>query len=240
MNTRTVQVLKHMTFLILLVACSTAASTATGMQSKISNSSNAATPVTIKAEVWADNWFALYNGETLVKEDSVPITTERSFNAESFTFKASYPLHLNFVAKDYKANDTGLEYIGTPQQQRGDGGFVAQFTDVATGKIIAATNEKAKVLVIHKAPLNPACAKEAKPVAGQGTCLFTSTLEPSNWKKSDFNDSGWSNASVFTAAEVGPKFGYLDITWNSSAKFIWSSDLFADNTVLVRMNVAAP
>jgi hypothetical protein len=236
MNTRTV--LKHKVFLLPLVACSTAASTAT--QSNISNSSNAATPVTIKAEVWADNWFALYNGETLIKEDSVPVTTERSFNAESFTFKASYPLHLNFVAKDYKANDTGLEYIGTPQQQRGDGGFVAQFTDVATGKVIAVTNEKAKVFLIHKAPLNPACAKEAKPIAGQGTCLFTASLEPNNWKKAEFNDSAWSNASVFTAAEVGPKDGYRNIAWNSSAKFIWSSDLFADNTVLVRMNVAVP
>jgi hypothetical protein len=236
MKTRTVQALRHMVFFTLLAACATAASTASGTQT----ASNAATVITIKAEVWADNWFALYNNDALIKEDSVPITTERSFNAESFTFKASYPLHLNFVAKDYKANDTGLEYIGAPQQQRGDGGFVAQFTNVATGKVIAVTNQNAKVLVIHKAPLNPACAKEAKPIAGQGTCKFTSTLEPSNWKKSDFNDSAWKNASVFTAAEVSPKFGYLDITWNSNAQFIWSSDLLADNTVLVRMKVAAP
>jgi hypothetical protein len=235
MNTRTV--LNHRVFLLLLAASCTVASTATGTQTA---SSNAATPITIKAEVWADNWFALYNGETLIKEDSVPITTERSFNSERFTFQASYPLQLNFVAKDYKANDTGLEYIGTPQQQRGDGGLIAQFTDVATGKIIAVTNQNAKVLVIHKAPLDPSCAKETKPVAGQGTCKLTASLEPSNWKKADFNDSAWSKASVFTAAEVSPKFGYLDITWNANAKFIWSSDLFADNTVLIRMNVAAP
>jgi hypothetical protein len=224
---------------MLIAACSTTASTANGTSSSSSNSNSSAT-ITIKAEVWADNWFALYNGETLIKEDSVPITTERSFNSESFTFQASYPLHLNFVVKDYKANDTGLEYIGTSKQQMGDGGFVAQFTDVASGKIIAVTNQNAKVLVIHKAPLNPACAKEANPIAGQGTCMFTSTLEPSTWKKSDFNDDAWNNASVFTAAEVGPKDGYLDIAWDSSAKFIWGSDLFADNTVLVRMNVAAP
>jgi hypothetical protein len=226
--------------LSLIAACSSTASTATSSNSSNTNSSNAGTAITIKAEIWADNWFALYNGETLIKEDSVPITTERSFNSESFTFQASYPLHLNFVVKDYKANDTGLEYIGTPKQQMGDGGFIAQFTDVATGKVIAVTNQNAKVLVVHKAPLNAACAKEANPIAGQGTCTFTTTLEPSNWKKSDFNDGAWRNASVFTAAEVGPKDGYLDITWNSGAKFIWGSDLFADNTVLVRMNVSAP
>jgi hypothetical protein len=226
------------TCLSLIAACSSTASTATSSNSSNANSSNAT--ITIKAEVWADNWFALYNGETLIKEDSVPINTERSFNAERFTFQASYPLHLNFVVKDYRANDTGLEYIGTLKQQMGDGGFVAQFTDVATGKVIAVTNQNAKVLVVHKSPLYAACAKEANPIAGQGTCAFTSTLEPSNWKKSNFNDGAWQKASVFTAAEVGPKDGYLDIAWNSGAKFIWGSDLFTDNTVLVRMNIAAP
>jgi hypothetical protein len=237
MKVRTVQVAIFVSCLSLIAACSTTASTPTRTSS---NSSNTSTRITIKGEVWADNWFALYNGETLIKEDSVPITTERSFNSESFTFQAIYPLHLNFVVKDFKANDTGLEYIGTPKQQIGDGGFVAQFTDTATGKIIAVTNEKAKVMVVHKAPLNSACAKEANPIAGQGMCMFTFTLEPSTWKKSDFNDTAWSNASEFTAAEVGSKDGYSDIAWDSSAKFIWGSDLFVDNTVLVRMNVAAP
>ena len=41
---------------------------------------------TFVAEVWADNWFAMYIGDKLVLEDSVSITTERSFNAESFGF----------------------------------------------------------------------------------------------------------------------------------------------------------
>ena len=214
----------------LIAACSVAAST----------QSSAGTPITVKAEIWADNWFALYNGDTLIKEDSVPITTERSFNSESFTFQASYPLHLNIVAKDYKANNTGLEYIGTPRQQIGDGGLKAQFTDLASGKIIAVTNQNAKVLVIHKAPLEPACAKEANPVAGQGPCAFMSILEPNGWKSADFDDRDWSKASVFTAAEVGPKDGYLDIAWNEAAQFIWGSDLLADNTVLMRISVTAP
>ena len=53
----------------------------------------------IKGEVWADNWFAFYLGERLIIEDSTPITTERSFNAEAFVFNADYPLQLNFVAR---------------------------------------------------------------------------------------------------------------------------------------------
>jgi hypothetical protein len=231
MKVRTFQIAISVALLTLVAACSVATS---------SVASNPNASITIKAEIWADNWFALYNGETLLKEDSVPISTERSFNSESFTFQASYPLHLNFVVKDYKQNDTGLEYIGTAKQQMGDGGFIAQFTDVATGKIIAVTNQNTKVLVVHKAPLNPVCAKETSPVAGKGMCTFMSMLEPNNWKTADFNDSAWSTATVFTAAEVGPKDGYLEIAWNPAAQFIWSSDLFADNTVLVRLGVVAP
>ena len=64
---------------------------------------------TFSADVWADNWFEMrVNGEQ-VAEDSVPITTERSFNAESFTFDAERPFVVGLVAKDFKENDTGLE-----------------------------------------------------------------------------------------------------------------------------------
>ena len=39
--------------------------------------------VSIRGEVWADNWFAFYLGDRRIIEDSIPITTERSFNAEA-------------------------------------------------------------------------------------------------------------------------------------------------------------
>ena len=48
--------------------------------------------VLLRADVWADNWFRLWVNGELVGEDSVPITTERSFNAETFTFEAALPL----------------------------------------------------------------------------------------------------------------------------------------------------
>jgi hypothetical protein len=59
-----------------------------------------------------------------VAQDSVAITTERSFNAECFTFEAERPFVVGVVAKDFKENDTGLEYIGTGRQQMRDGGLV--------------------------------------------------------------------------------------------------------------------
>src|SRR5690348_3108411 len=180
------------------------------------NNTSVASPaegeVQIKAEVWADNWFAFYSANELVKEDSVPITTERSFNAETFIFNASYPLTLNFIAKDYKENDTGLEYIGTDRQQMGDGGLIAQFTYVATGKVIAATNDDWACIVIHEAPLDKACEKESNPVAGQAPCNFTSLEEPADWKDATFDVSSWSAASVYSESEVSPKEGYDQIS----------------------------
>ena len=42
--------------------------------------------VTFRMEAWADNWFAAYLGDRRIVEDSVSITTERSFNAETVEF----------------------------------------------------------------------------------------------------------------------------------------------------------
>jgi hypothetical protein len=194
----------------------------------------------IKAEVWADNWFAFYSGDQLIREDSVPITTERSFNSETFTFNASYPLVLNFIAKDFKENDSGLEYIGTNRQQMGDGGLIAQFTNVDTGQLIAVTDSTWTCTVIHEAPLDKSCENESNPVAGEGPCGFTSLEEPIGWKDANFDSSTWSSASIYTASQVSPKEGYDQISWDPSAQFIWGPDLETDNTILCRLIIAGP
>lgn len=203
-------------------------------------SANTTDTVTIKGEVWADNWFAFYLGEKLVKEDSVPITTERSFNAETFTFDATYPLVLNFIVKDFKENDTGLEYIGTDRQQMGDGGFIAQFTNANTGDLIVATDDSWACMVIQTAPLDKSCEKEANPVAGQSPCEFIDLGEPTGWKTITFDASSWNNATVYTENQVSPKDGYDQIRWNSAAKLIWGPDLETNNTLLCRLVVTNP
>lgn len=63
----------------------------TGSKTPITALTLSATPVgaeTFSADVWADNWFEVRIDGVQVAEDSVPITTERSFNAESFNFEA--------------------------------------------------------------------------------------------------------------------------------------------------------
>ena len=196
--------------------------------------------VTIEAEVWADNWFVFYLGDRLIVEDSTPVSTERSFNAEAFEFNGDYPLQLNFVVRDFKENDTGLEYIGARNQQMGDGGLIAQFADARTGSPIAVTNADWRCLVIHEAPLDRSCADEAKPVAGTEPCTFKARTEPDGWRGADFDDSAWPRASEYTAADVRPKGGYDAIDWVADARLIWSGDLETHNTVLCRLNVATP
>jgi len=188
------------------------------------------------AEVWADNWFALYANGKKVGQDSVPITTERSFNSEKITFTATYPLTIGILGKDFTENASGLEYIGTSRQQIGDGGVIAQIRDNKTGKIVAVTNGTWKALVINKAPLNPTCVTSSNPLAD---CKVSASSEPKNWSAASFSTKGWSNASTYTPAEVGVKDGYNEIAWDKSAQLIWGSDLKIDNAILFRKTVTS-
>jgi hypothetical protein len=196
--------------------------------------------LSIKGEVWADNWFAFYLGDRLIIEDSVPITTERSFNAETFVFNADYPLQLNFVAKDFKQDDTGLEYIGRRNQQMGDGGLIAQFTDVATGAAVAVTDAAWRCLVVHDAPLDRACEDEAEPVPGVGPCRFAAAAEPDGWRRAGFDDAEWPSAVEHSEADVRPRGGYDAIRWRDGARLIWTADLETHNTLLCRLTVEQP
>jgi hypothetical protein len=189
------------------------------------------------AEVWADNWFAMHVGEELVAEDSVPITTERSFNAETFSFKATYPLHLNVIARDFKQDDSGLEYIGQPNQQMGDGGLILQVRDESSGKLVAVTDATWKCLPIHRAPLNKECEKSSTP---DTDCTSEIGEEPEGWKSVGFDTSAWPQAVVHSEQSVRPKDGYDEITWDPTASLIWGEDLEIDNTLLCTVTVPAP
>lgn len=191
---------------------------------------------TYDADVWADNWFEMRVNGVRVAEDSVPITTERSFNAESFSFAAEKPFVIGLVAKDFKQNDTGLEYIGTRRQQMGDGGVILQIRNAA-GETVVVSNESWQCQVIHNAPLDKSCEDESDPVAGQGACGFEASDEPGGWDMPGFDASGWAQASVYTAEDVDPKFGYDDVTWDSDSRLIWGPDLEQNNTVLCRLTV---
>ena len=188
-------------------------------------------PISFQAEVWVDNWFALYINGKKVGEDSVPITTERSFNSEKIKFSASYPFTVGIYAKDFTENLSGLEYIGKANQQIGDAGIIFQIRDLATNQIVAVSDSTWKVTILNKAPLNPECATSKSPLTD---CKYENTSAPKLWSTSSFKDSSWKSASIFTKEEVGVKDGYFDFIWDNSANLIWSSDLKLDNALLIR------
>lgn len=213
--------------LVLAILCTTLVVPADAAVSK---------PTTFQAEIWVDNWFALYINGKKVGEDSVPITTERSFNSEKIKFTATYPFTVGLMVRDFTENSSGLEYIGKPNQQIGDGGAIAQIRDLSTNKIIAATDTSWKTLVINKAPLNPECVSSANPIVD---CKYQNINTPSSWSTNSFKDTAWKSATSYTKEEVGVKDGYFDISWSNTAGLIWSSDLKLDNTVLIRKTFSA-
>ena len=182
------------------------------------------------AEVWADNWFALYVNGTLVGEDSVPITTERSFNKETINFTASYPLTIGIEARDYMETESGLEYIGSDRQQMGDGGLIAQITD-DTGAVVAVTNDLWEAWIVQSAPLNPSCEKSSDPAT---ECVSDRLAPGFDWYTPGYDVSGWAHATEFSASEVSPKEGYDEVTWDPAASLIWSGSLTQDNIILFR------
>jgi phosphatidylethanolamine-binding protein (PEBP) family uncharacterized protein len=200
---------------------------------------NAATTksTSFQAEAWVDNWFALYINGKKVGEDSVPITTTKSFNSQKIKFTASYPFTVGIIAKDYTENSSGLEYIGQQNQQIGDAGVVLQIRDLASGKIVSTTDKSWKTLLVNKAPLNAECVTSKNPIQD---CKFANTAIPAKWATNTFKDSKWKNAIEFTDKEVGVKDGYFDISWSPSTKLIWTSDLKLDNTILIRKTVTSP
>ena len=200
---------------------------------------NAATAksTSFQAEVWVDNWFALYINGKKVGEDSVPITTTKSFNSEKIKFTASYPFTVGIIAKDYTENSSGLEYIGQRNQQIGDAGIVLQIRDLTSGKIVSTTDKSWKTLLVNKAPLNTECVTSNNPIQD---CRFANTAIPANWATSTFKDSRWKTAIEFSEKEVGVKDGYFDISWSPSTKLVWTSDLKLDNTILIRKIITSP
>lgn len=193
--------------------------------------------ISFKAEVWADNWFALYVNGKKVGEDSTPFATEKSFNLDVISFKSTYPLNIGILARDYVENASGLEYIGKPNQQIGDGGIIAQFREATSGLVVGATNKSWRVFVTNKAPLNAECVKSSSPLTD---CKTLITKSPTAWYSNTFKDSKWKNATEFSKEEVGVKEGYFAANWSAGAALVWSPDLKLDNTILLRGKIIAP
>ncbi len=171
---------------------------------------------TVKARVYADNWFMLYINGELVAVDSIKFTPH---NVVSVDILPEYPMTIAVMAKDNADPATGLEY-GT---SIGDGGLCLKIgEDVVTGP-----DWKAKCF-FH----GPIHGDTTRPRVRQDPI-------PDGWWKPGFDDAQWPKAKVFTEQEVGPKPPYFEHDFKG-ASFIWSDDLALDNTVLFRAHIEKP
>jgi len=123
-----------------------------------------------KLEAWADNWFAAYLDNQLIIEDSVPITTERSFNSETAIFTADY--HCSQILSSRISSKTIPVWntLASADSRWAIGGFIMQLTDMNTGDIVSVSDQTMKCTVIHKASLNRSCERSPSPIAGKAPC----------------------------------------------------------------------
>ncbi len=172
---------------------------------------------TIRANIYADNWFSLsINGE-VVAVDSIAFLPH---NVVSVDILPSYPMTIAVMAKDNADPKTGMEYANT---NIGDGGFILKFAD---GTV---TDGSWRAKCFSRGPIdgdtrNPRV--EAIPI-------------PDNWQAVDFDDSTWKKAREYSEQEIDPKQPYYDADFRG-AKFIWTDDLLLDNTVIFRRTITKP
>lgn len=172
---------------------------------------------TVKANIYADNWFKLYLNGNLVAVDSISFIPH---NVVSVDILPEYPMTIAVMAKDNADPETGLEYDNT---NLGDGGFVLKFGD---GTV---TSAKWKAKSFFHGPLNRDLENpktEHEPL-------------PEKWFEPEFDDAAWFNAVEHSEEAVGPKDPFYEHDFEG-AKWIWTKDLALDNLVLFRYHVERP
>jgi hypothetical protein len=173
-------------------------------------------PQTIVLNAYADNWCVIFINGKLVAADSIDFLPH---NQVSVRILPEYPMTIAVLAKDNADPNTGLEY----GNKIGDGGFALKLGD---GNV---TNATWKAKAFFRGPLN---SNIANPVV-------ETTPIPANWFAVDFDDSAWSSATEYATDRVRPDGDYVAADF-TNAKFIWTSDLDLDNTVIFRTKIAAP
>jgi len=171
---------------------------------------------TVRASMYADNWFMLYVNGKMVAVDSIDFLPH---NVVSVDLLPEYPMTIAVLAKDNADPKTGCEY----GRQIGDGGFILKFGD---GTVTDAT-WKAKCFFhgpIDRDTANPRVRQEPL---------------PPDWFAPGFDDSAWAAATEYTQEFIDPKQPFFEHDFKG-AKWIWTSDLDLDNTVVLRKRVEKP
>jgi hypothetical protein len=172
---------------------------------------------TVRANVYADNWFILYVNGELVAVDPIKFLPH---NVVSVDLLPRYPMTIAVMARDNADPKTGMEYANT---NIGDGGLILKFGD---GTV---TDASWKARAFSRGPIdgdtrNPRV--QSDPI-------------PDDWYAIDFDDSDWAGAKEYSEQQIGPKQPFYEADF-AGARFIWSDDLLLDNTVIFRRRIEAP
>ena len=196
--------------------------------------------------IFADNYFELYVNGHLVGVDAIPFTP---FNSSVVRFRAKRPITYAVRLVDWEENlGLGTEYSRGDSYHAGDGGFAASFSD---GTVTDATW---KARTFYTAPLDsPSSVRIVQQVRDTSNvsvdrltcredCFAAHWSLPPDWMKTDFDDSAWPSATVYTNDTIGVKnkpayMNFTDLFIGKNARFIWSSNVVLDNHVIVRKTV---
>ena len=168
---------------------------------------------TIHGSIYADNWFAMYINGKLVAVDSIDFLPHNVINVDILP---EYPMTIAVLAKDNADPKTGCEY----GKQIGDGGFILKFAD---GTV---TDAKWKAKCFFYGPIDRNTTEPK---------VRTDPL-PEGWQNPGFDDSTWPNAVEYTQERIDPKEPFFQNDFKN-AKWIWTSDLDLDNTVILRCRI---
>jgi len=171
---------------------------------------------TMKAAMYADNWFAMYINGRLVAVDSIDFLPH---NVVAVDLLPEYPMTIAVLAKDNADPKTGCEYGNSI----GDGGFILKFAD---GTV---TDASWRAKSFFHGPVDRDTASPK----------VRSEELPANWFAADFDDSAWANAVEYAEERIQPKEPYYQHDFKG-AKWIWTGDLDLDNTVVLRKRIEKP
>lgn len=171
---------------------------------------------TIRASMYADNWFVMYINGKEVAVDSIAFLPH---NVVAVDLLPEYPMTIAVLAKDNADPATGCEY----GRQIGDGGFILKFSD---GTV---TDSSWKARCFMHGPVNRDTANPS----------VRSDPLPEGWSGPDFDDSQWPRAVEYSQERIDPKEPFFQHDFKG-AKWIWTEDLDLDNTVIFRKRVEKP
>ncbi|MEO9970288.1 MAG: hypothetical protein ABJG15_10805 [Hyphomonadaceae bacterium] len=203
---------------------------------------------------FGDNYAEIFVNGSLIGVDPVPYWP---FNTSVVQVRVERPFMLGVKMVDWEENlNLGSELMRGVPFHNGDGGFVAIIKD-ADGNVLDITDESWRVQLYYSSPLlDPSCISSSGGVRSSEACASPEKANaeeayavrwsvPEDWAEPGFDDSSWSQASLYTNEDIGgslqrPAYSnFVDLFDDpeADAQFIWSANLLLDNLVLARKQI---